>query len=300
MPDSGTKIRVGSAPKNPLHPASAKSSSHGASSEGQNPKYQPIKNKQHSTSFKKDEESRPFHLSEKSDAEKKQQIHEEFANAKIMKKPMSAVMGLVVRRWFEIFIDLFIFIMILVPETYEFMEILYERYIYHGEKTKPYTSHTAAETFDLWCPILEGIVCCFHTTVFVCESFLGIEIPHGLLIAILSSHITCILIICHIEFIDRKRSKQTHKAITYSIEVGVLILSTLVTLVYFQTHEKYQSLVLITTVLTQYLCRTLTRLVDNSHNKFRKTFNSAEVRVVLFFSIVLLLLLSELLYIYFT
>lgn len=246
-----------------------------------------------------EKEKKPFHMAEETDEEKHRKIEEDLKDTKVLKKPLQTIMGIVVDRWFEIFVDFMIFVFILIPENCEFFHILCERFAYHKEKTKEYKNHTLIETFDLFSPILEGIVCTIHTVVFFCESFLGVEIPYGLLVAIVSSHIICLIILLHVEVIDRGRVKQTHIFLTYTIEVIVVLLSVLTTLLYIKTHERYQSLILICTVLVQYLCRTLTRMVLSTHGKFRKIFNSVGVRLSLFFSGIILLLLLQLSYIYF-
>ncbi|KAI5133550.1 hypothetical protein NEAUS07_0444 [Nematocida ausubeli] len=262
----------------------------------QEPKVSPNK---HSDSFKETEESKPFHMAEISDKEKYSQIKQEFQGKSPLEKPMELTMKLFVSRWFEILFDISLFIGILIPENYEFGHILYERYIYHGIKTKSYKDHSASELFDLICPIIEGIVCFFHTVIFVFESFIGIEIPNGLMISIYTSHLTCLLILCHVEIVDRKKTLQHHPIITYSIELLVLVLSIFITVSYFKTHEKYQSVLMISTILTQYLCRTLTRLVSAEHNQFRNRLNNYATRILLFMSLCFLVILFELCHIYF-
>lgn len=249
-----------------------------------------------STSFKK-EESNPFHSAEKADSEKLKEILDDFKANTTFGKPMAFIMGIFVRRYFEIFLDVFIFTLILIPENYEFFHILVERLSTGLVATSGVS--TPAQIFDFFSPLLEGLVCFFHTIIFVLEAFIGISVPHGLFIAILASHIICILIILHVEFIDRRKTEQNHIFITYMIELTVILLSIITTQAYFQTHEKYQSLLIISTIVTQYLCRTLTRLVTASHDKFRKIFNKIEVRIVLVSSVFLITLLLGLSYIYF-
>ncbi|KAI5165546.1 hypothetical protein NEIRO03_0461 [Nematocida sp. AWRm78] len=254
--------------------------------------------KRTSDSFKVGDESKPFHMAEKSDKEKYIQISEEFEGKSVLEKPMEYIMRLFVSRWFEILVDISIFCFVLIPENYEFFHILYERYLYNKEKKKDYNAHSWAEVFDLLCPVIEGIVCFIHTVVFVGEAFIGMEIPHGLFISICSSHITCILILIHVELIDRHKTENIDMIITYSIECLVVLLSIAINIAYLQTGEKYQSLILMSIILTQYVCRTLTRLVMASHNKFRRTFNHTKTRILLFLGFCMLCILFGLSHIY--
>ncbi|KAI5184750.1 hypothetical protein NEHOM01_0352 [Nematocida homosporus] len=239
-----------------------------------------------------------FHIAESADKDKINKLQEEIGEVTWWQKPIVKLLSLTVTRVIEVLIDLFIFFVVLIPENYEFFHILKERFTYHQTKTKGYTAHTLAESFTIWCPIIEGIVCVIHTIIFVAESFLGIEIEHGLLIALLASFFTCLLICIDVEIIDRQKSKHPPRAILF-IEILVAVLNILTIFCYVTTEERFRTFLLLATVITQYLCRTLTRLVEDSHNALRKHNNRLEVRILIGVSIILLALLLQITALYY-
>ncbi|KAI5181494.1 hypothetical protein NEOKW01_1675 [Nematocida sp. AWRm80] len=245
----------------------------------------------------KDTKLKPFHLAEEDDQTKIAKLQREIGTETIPQKIIFFVMSVFIRRWMEILIDLLIFAFVLIPENHEFIHVIKEKLKHHKEKAKPYTQFSLAESFDFWCPILEGIVCVLHTVIFCLESFLGLEIKQGLLIAIVASHITCLLIIMHIEIVDRKKRKHSNLVITI-IELQTIFLSTLITIFYIKTEDKFRTFILICTVIIQFLCRTLTRIVEESHNAVRKLFNNLKIRIVIATSILITGILIEVSYLY--
>lgn len=240
-----------------------------------------------------------FHNDEKDDEAKKQEILSKLGpHPGTVEKAEVSLLIFFAKKWVEVAVDLLLFFLVLLPENYEFAHTIYSRVLYHGGKEKAYAQHTLAEHFDLWCPILEGVVCVIHTVIFVAESFFGVEVPHGLLIAIVASHLTCILIILHIEWVDRGRRNNSHTEI-YCIEFLVVLLSVMTTVAFLKTEDTFRTFILICTVCTQFLCRSLTRVSHPSHDPFRRTLNQFEYRVLIGLGILLIMLLLEIFYLYF-
>ncbi|KAI5188562.1 hypothetical protein NECID01_0175 [Nematocida sp. AWRm77] len=240
-----------------------------------------------------------FHRGEHKDEEKEKELLKRLSSdSGVFEKTGVKILSFFTKGWVEIVIDLFLFFLVLLPENYEFAHVLYTKMLQHKNRESSYTQYTLAQHFDMWCPIVEGIVCVFHTVVFVCESFLGLEIPYGMLIAILASHITCILIIAHVELIDVSKRHHPPKK-RYFVEALVLLFSVIFTFIYFQTEDMFRSFILICTVCTQYLCRSLTRIVHPSHDKVRRTTNEYKFRIAVGTSFLLIILLLEIFRLYF-
>ncbi|KAH9386447.1 uncharacterized protein NEMAJ01_1343 [Nematocida major] len=245
-------------------------------------------------SFNKSESNKklkPFHLGEKSNKEKNVEIKKEFNQNKATGRLMALFMSIFVSRWFEILVDILVLTAILIPENCEFAGIVYSAWKSRKSERFDYSAHTAGELFNMACPFLEGAVCLAHSILFVLESFVGVEIPNGLLVCILASHITCALIVFRVEFLDGEKTPRHHAAARYAVEGAVLALSIFITVAYCKTHLKYQSLILIATIMAQYLCRTLTRITKASHNRIRKKLNQASTRIFLFFAFFILCML---------
>ncbi|KAI5172042.1 hypothetical protein NEFER03_1287 [Nematocida sp. LUAm3] len=240
----------------------------------------------------KSPQSKAFHAAEKPDEEKYKELKEELKNTKAIDKPVVEILAFSVKRWVEVIVDLLIFFLILIPELYEFGHVLVERVYYHKSKSKTYTEHSLTEALDLWCPILEGVVCLIHSIVFFLESFVGVEVPYGIAISIAASLISCILIMTHVELVDVKRCKH-HPVSIFLIEFLVVSLTSLTIIAFISTEDRFRTFILITTIITQFLCKSLTRTVEESHNSARQTINKVENRILIGFSLIFLIILLQ-------
>ncbi|OAG29705.1 hypothetical protein NEDG_00838 [Nematocida displodere] len=194
-------------------------------------------------------------------------------------------------------INICIFFLVLIPENLEFIFVLKD-YIIGPKKENSEQKSTLCTVFDVMCPILEGLVCVFHTFIFVCEVFLHIEIKYGLAIAIAASHLTCAIIIAHIEIVDSSKKNYTHATVWF-LELVVAFNSVLITLCYLKTAERFPAFIMMCTIITQFLCRSLTRIVHDGHSTFRKVCNSLLFRVIIGFTFLSVILLIQILYLYF-
>lgn len=193
-------------------------------------------------------------------------------------------------------IDVLILVLLAV-ENYEYAHILVKTIDVLCEGNNIKKLGRFREAFAILLPVVEGLVGIFHTVVFIAEIFFHWQVETALAIAVYCADVACALMIIEREM-SISLARPDNLLYIRAVEVLVVLMSALFTVCVTMTSAKYRAFILVSTIMTQFLCRSLYRERHKHESRWKRMVNTLETRLLLGASVLVTLLLMELIHIY--